>query len=84
MTTTTLDARKGTIANVLMKHREELFDFLNNGDVKGCRKKALELLDDPTITDKAGVVTAKKVFSRPGDNLFMSCLMTYMSGLKVS
>lgn len=84
MATATIESRKGTIANVLTKHREELFEYLNNGDIRGCRKKALELLEDPTITDKAGVATAKKVFARPGDNLFLSCLVTYMSGMKVS
>lgn len=81
---TAIENRKGTIANVLTKHQSELYAFLDVGDVKGCRKKAIELLDDPSITDKKSVATAKKVFARPGDNLFLSCLVTYMSGMKVS
>lgn len=84
MTTATIEKRNGTIANVLNKHQQELYAYLEVGDVKGCRKKALELLDDPSIKDRAAVTTAKKVFARPGDNLFMSCLVTYMSGVKVS
>ena len=82
--TVAIENRKGTIANVFKNHQSELYAFLDAGDVKGCRKKALELLDDPSITDKKGVATAKKVFARPGDNLFLSCLVTYMSGMKVS
>ena len=84
MATMTLEKRKGTIANVLTTHQSELYAFLDAGDIKGCRKKAIELLDDPSISDKKAVETAKKVFARPGDNLFLSCLVTYMSGMKVS
>lgn len=80
----TIENRTGTIANVLNSHRDELYGYLNLGDVRGCRKRAVELLDDPSIKDKAAVATAKRVFARPGDNLFMSCLVTYMSGMKVS
>ena len=82
--TTALEKRKGTIANVLTNHQAELYKFLDVGDIKSCRKRVIELLDDPNIKDKAAVVTAKKVFTRPGDNLFLSCLVTYMSGMKVS
>lgn len=84
MATMTIEKRNGTIANVLTNHQAELYALLDEGDVRGCRKKVIELLDDPSITDKKGVATAKKVFARPGDNLFLSCLVTYMSGLKVS
>lgn len=82
--TTALEKRKGTIANVLTNHQAELYEFLDVGDIKSCRKRVIELLDDPSIKDKAAVATAKKVFTRPGDNLFLSCLVTYMSGMKVS
>ena len=82
--TATIEKRKGTIANVLTNHQAELYEFLDVGDVKNCRKRVIELLDDPSIKDKAAVITAKKVFARPGDNLFLSCLVTYMSGMKVS
>ena len=81
---TAIEKRKGTIAKVLTDHQSELYALLDEGNVKECRKKVIELLDDPSITDKAAVTTAKKVFSRPGDNLFLSCLVTYMSGMKVS
>ena len=82
--TQSIEQRKGTIAKVLTDNQAELYALLDKGDVKGCRAKAIEHLDDPSITDKKAVATAKKVFARRGDYLFLSCLVTYMSGMKVS
>ena len=84
MATTTTKSKSCSIAKVLSEHQEELFGLINGGKIKECRKRAIELLDDPRLTDKAGIATAKKAFERPGDNLFMSCLMTYMTCMKVS
>lgn len=84
MATTTTKSKSCSIAKVLNEHKEELFALINIGKVKECRKRAIELLADPRITDKAGIATAKKAFERPNDNLFMSCLMTYITCLKVS
>ena len=81
---TELHNRKGTIAYIFNKHQIELFDLINENNILGARQRALELLNDPTITDKNAVITAKNIFTRSKDNLFLSSLMSYMTGMKVS
>lgn len=72
----------GSIANLLTKNRDRLWACGN--DVRAMRKVALELLDDPSLTDKEAVVKARRIFQTAKDNLFLSCLMTYMTGDKVT
>ena len=73
-----------TICTVLNNHKEELFNLINQGNIKETRKRCLEIINDPCITDKNAVGTARVVFNKPNDNLFLSCLMTYMTCSSVS
>lgn len=73
---------KGSIANHLNNNRDKLWACGN--DTRAMRRVALELLDDPSLTDKEAVVKAKRIFQTAKDHLFLSCLMTYMTGDKVS
>lgn len=75
---TDLSKRSGTIANHLTKNCDKLWACGN--DVKKMRAVALRLLDSPTLTDKEAVEQAKKIFNTAKDNLFISCLVTYMTG----
>lgn len=77
-----LSNQKGTIAYHLTQNKDKLWACGN--DVRAMRKVALELLDDPSLTDKAAVMQAKKIFTTARDHMFLSCLMTYMTGDKVS
>ena len=74
--------RNGTIANHLMNHKGQLWACRDH--VKEMRRVALQLLDDPKLTDKEAVAQAKRIFTTAKDNLFISCLITYMTGEKVS
>lgn len=79
-----LQQTKGTIAYVLTQHQDELYALINAGQIEQCRVRSIELLDDPSITDKNAVVNAKNVLKTSKINLFLSTLMTYMTGMKVS
>ena len=72
----------GTIAKHLTAHQDEIFACGNN--VQLMRKKVLELLDEPTLKDKKAVANAKDVLSKAHPSLFLSSLVTYMTGDKVS
>lgn len=74
--------RNGTIANHLMNNKDKLWAC--GDDVSKMRKVALSLLDDPKLTDKEAVAQAKKIFTTAKNNLFISCLITYMTGERVS
>ena len=74
--------RNGTIANHLIKNKDTLWACGDN--VRAMRQAALKLLDDPCLTDKEAVAQAKRIFTTAKDSLFISCLMTYMTGQKVS
>ena len=75
---TDLTKRRGTIANYLTKNCDKLWACGNN--VKKMRAVALQLLDSSTLTDKEAVEQAKHIFKTAKDNLFISCLITYMTG----
>ena len=77
-----ISKRNGTIAHHLVKNKDKLWACGN--DVKAMRRVALELLDDPSLTDREAVEQAKRIFMTAKDNLFISCLCTYMTGEKVS
>ena len=47
------------------------------------RKMALQLLEDPTLTDKKAVSEAKQRLSKAKPSSFCSTLITYMTGMKV-
>jgi hypothetical protein len=79
-----LHNKKGTIAYVLNEAKEELFTLINTNDIRGARNKAVEIINTGNVSDKKAVVTATMVFRESKDNLFLSSLMSYMTGLKVS
>lgn len=74
--------QKGTIAYVLTKNTDKLWACGDN--IKAMREVAIKLLDDKSITDKEAVIKARKIFQTAKDNLFLSTLMTYMTGDKVT
>ena len=79
-----LSTKKGTIAYILNAHKDELFELISNNNIKGARNKAVELLNSSEISDKSAVITAKEIFTKSKDNLFLSSLMSYMTGMKDS
>lgn len=72
----------GTIAKHLCDHKDEIWACDPN--INAMRSVALKLLDDPCLTDKEAVAQAKHIFKTAGNNLFLSCLLTYMTGVKVN
>lgn len=74
----------GTIAYILDQHRDELFDLINQNKIAEARQKALSLIQDKSIKDKQAVIRATKAFTKPNNNLFLSSLMAYMTGMTVS
>ena len=74
----------GTIAYILDQNRDDLFDLINQNRIKEARQKALTLIHDESIKDKQAVHIANQALSRPNDTLFLSVLMSYMTGLTVS
>lgn len=79
-----ISERKGTIAYVFKQHLDELYECLDWYGVPEARKKVLQLLDDPSITDVEAVAQAKQIFATAKPHLFLSTLVTYMTGVKVS
>lgn len=69
-----------SIANLLTEKREWLWECGDN--IPEMRRRALSLLEDPRLTDKESVAKAKRIFSTAKDSLFMSTLITYMTGMK--
>lgn len=76
-----LNETRGTVAYHLTKNKDKLWACCSN--IKAMRALAIKLLDDESITDKDAVAKAKKIFTTTKDNLFLSCLCTYMLGEKV-
>lgn len=72
---------KGTIANHFTQNSSKLWGCGN--DVEKMRKMALQLLEDPTLTDKKAVLEAKQSLSKAKPSSFCSTLVTYMTGMKV-
>ena len=72
----------GTIANHLTAHKDEIWACGN--DIKRMREVVTKLLDSPNLKDKKAVYEAKQIFAKAHDSLFLSSLVTYMTGEKVS
>lgn len=72
----------GTIAKHLMSHKDEIWACGDN--VRQMREVVIKLLDEPTLKDKKAVFEAKEIFRKAHDSLFLSSLITYMTGDKVS
>lgn len=79
-----LHTKRGTIAYILNQNKDILFDLINKNNIGGARTKAVELINDGSITDRSAVITATEIFTKSKDNLFLSSLMSYMTGMKVS
>ena len=77
--------KRGTIAKVLMKHKDELFTLIENNNYPRLRVRVQELLDDSSLRDNPKVIEAKRTFYNiKNPNLYYSTLITYMTGEKVS
>lgn len=81
---TNLATKKGTIAYELTKHQDEIFGLINQGKSAEVKSLVLTVLDSSAISSKEKAAEAKAVLSKRNGNLFLSCLMTYMTGMKVS
>lgn len=79
-----LHTKRGTIAYILNQNKDILFDLINKNDLYGARTKAVELINDGSVSDRGAVITATEIFTKSKDNLFLSSLMSYMTGMKVS
>lgn len=73
-----------TVCTALNKRQSEIYAALEKEDVKEAKRIAYECLDDPKITDKVAVATARKAFANPNVSHFLSTLATYMTCMKVS
>ena len=81
-----LTTKRGTIANLLSKNKEELFELINLDEYQKLQIRVNELLNDDSIKNNPAVVEAKMNLSRHANkkNLYYSILMTYLTGMKVS
>lgn len=79
-----IELRTGTVANALFRHQYDIYNLLNAGKIKECRQRAIEVVSDPGIKDKEAAGKAKRIFETSSDNVFISSLVTYMTGMKVS
>ena len=77
-----LTKQPGTIAYLFTTNSSKLWSCGN--DLTKMKGVALELLDDKSLTDKQAVVKAKELLSKSNGSKFMSILVTYMTGQKVS
>lgn len=81
-----LSEKRGTIANVFNKHRDELFNLIAANRFKDLQLKVNSLLDDPKLEDNPATDEARRVLEKCSkkQNLYYSTLMTYLTGMKVS
>lgn len=81
-----LSSKKGTIANVFSKKRNEIFELINNDDYIKLQSLINDLLNDKSLKGNNAVEEAKQTLNRCArkKNLYYSTLMTYMTGMKVS
>lgn len=78
--------RKGTIANVLRRRKDELFAFMQaRNQINQLHQKVLEILSDPELTNNSAVPEARAIFEKSKNNYnkYLSVLTTYMTGEKV-
>lgn len=73
-----------TVCAALNARHDEIYAALNTNNIAFARSTALDCLEDPRITDIVAVEKAKKIFATRNTNNFLSCLMTYMTCVKVS
>lgn len=76
-----LTDRKGTIAAYLNRHRESIFI---HQDVDAMKVEVLRLLSDEAIRDNPETQRAVEIITRCKRNHFLSTLVTYMTGIKVT
>lgn len=81
-----LSTEKGTIANVLEKHKDELFELIQLNDFEKLKKRVNELLDDSSLKNNSAKEEAKQILNKAAvrPNYYYSVLMTYLTGMKVS
>lgn len=76
------------IQTILSHHQAELFEMINNGaSLRSLNEKVTECLDEAEATGNKSVPEAREIFRSccaKGYNCYLSTLMTYMTGMKVS
>ena len=72
------------ISDVHGEENENLYSYLNNNDIEGCRKVVLELLKSPEITDKEAKEKATELLGRLKGQAFITVLSTYIMGIKAN
>lgn len=73
--------RKGTIAAYLNRNRERIFMY---GDVDMMKAEVLRLLSNEEIKDNPETQRAVDIITKCKRNHFLSTLVTYMTGIKVT
>lgn len=77
-----LSKKRGTIAHYLTKHQDEIYACGN--DVYRMKQVVLDLLRKDEIQDNPETPEAIRILSSCKGALFLSTLVTYMTGMKVS
>ena len=72
---------KGTIANYLVKHQNEIYACSNN--VEKMKEVTLKLLENDEIKSNPATKEAIDHIKKAKGNRFLSLLVTYMTGMKV-
>lgn len=76
-----LSKKRGTIANYLTKHQAEIYGC--GSDIYKMKQVVLDLLHKEEIQDNPETPEAIRILSSCKGSLFLSTLVTYMTGMKV-
>lgn len=72
----------GTIAHCLTSNKDKIWECGSN--IHKMRAVVNDLLASEELQGNPEVANAVKILNKSKDNLFLSILMTYMTGMKVS
>lgn len=75
------------VQTVLMKHKDELFEYcVDKSQFRQLQAKVSEILDSEELKDNTSVGEVRTIFNNCRSNYsrYLSTLMTYLTGMKVS
>lgn len=75
------------VQTVLMKHKDELFNYcVSKAQFRQLQAKVEEILNSEELKDNTSVDEVKMIFNncKSNYNRYISTLMTYLTGMKVS
>lgn len=75
------------VQTVLMKNKDELFNYcIDKSQFRQLQEKVSEILDSDELKDNTSVGEVRVIFNncRANYNRYLSTLMTYLIGMKVS